>query len=88
MSRETVIENDTVDWAEKNGWLVRKCIYAGRRGSPDRWFLKGGRLVLIEFKRPGHKPDAQQAREHDRLRASGFPVHVVTSVEQAIGLLS
>lgn len=88
MSRETIIEQKVVDHGEATGWLVRKCVYAGRRGSPDRWFMKGGRLVLIEFKRPGERPDAQQQREHDRLRSAGFPVHVVTSVAEGVALLS
>lgn len=81
--RELVIERDSVDYAEKAGWLVRKCVYAGRRGSPDRWFFKKGHLVLIEFKKPGEKPDAVQQREHDRLRGAGFKVYVVTSLAQA-----
>lgn len=88
MAREIVVEQKVCDWAEANGWLVRKCVYAGRRGSPDRWFLKSGRLVLIEFKRPGQHPDAQQVREHDRLKSAGFPVFVVTTVEAGLVALS
>lgn len=87
MSREVVIEQKVCDHAEANGWLVRKAVYAGRRGSPDRWMMRGGRLLLIEFKRPGQHPDAQQAREHDRLRAAGFPVHIVRTVEEGLALL-
>lgn len=85
--RETVIEEAVVKAFEEAGWLARKCVYAGRRGSPDRWFLKGGRWVLIEFKRPGEAPDAQQWREHERLRAHGQKVHVVQSIDAGITLL-
>lgn len=88
MARELAIEGDVVDWAEANDWLVRKCVYAGRRGSPDRWAFKDGRLVLMEIKRPGESPDGIQQREHQRLRAAGFKVHIVRSLEDAIAALS
>ncbi len=78
--RETVIENAVCEYAEGLGWLARKMVYAGRRSCPDRWFFKGGRVVIVEFKRTGEKPDAQQEREHGRLRAAGFKVHVVDSI--------
>lgn len=33
------------------GGETRKVVYAGRRGSPDRWcFFKGGRLCMVECK--------------------------------------
>lgn len=87
MSREIVVEQKVCDLAEADGWLVRKCVYAGRRGSPDRWFFRDGRVVLIEFKRAGQFPDAQQQREHDRLAAQGFTVHVVRDVASGLALL-
>lgn len=86
--REYEIERTVVDFAESRGWLVRKVLYAGRRGAPDRWFFKGGQLILVEFKRPGRKPDGQQQREHDRLRGAGFPVYIIDSVEGGVGLFA
>jgi hypothetical protein len=86
--RETVIEQAVCEHAEKAGWLVRKVVYAGRRGAPDRWFLKDGRLVLIEFKRPGRSLDAHQQREHERLTRAGFTVHVIDSIEAGCALFA
>lgn len=87
MARETDIEDAVCAWAENNGWLSRKMTYAGRRGCPDRFFFGGGRIVVMEFKRPGGVPDAVQAREHARLKAAGTTVHVVSDVERGIALL-
>ena len=87
MARETDIEDAVCAWAENNGWLSRKMVYAGRRGCPDRFFFGKGRIVVVEFKRPGAFPDAQQQREHERLRQAGTKVHVVNDVEVGIALL-
>lgn len=87
MSREAVIEDETVKLFEAAGWLARKCVYAGRRGSPDHWFMKRARLVLVEFKKPGVDPDALQKREHKRLNEAGFKVYVVRSIEEGRALL-
>ena len=80
MGREIVIENAVVEYAEERHVLVRKVIYAGRRGSPDRWFFTKGYVFCIEFKKPGEKADPQQLREHGRLREQGVPVYVVDSI--------
>lgn len=75
--REKTIEESYCDYAEERGWLVRKMTYAGRRGCPDRWFFKGGKAVIVEFKARGKRPDDVQEREHKRLHDRGFPVHVI-----------
>ena len=88
MARETDIEYAVVAWAENNGWVARKMVYAGRRGCPDHFFFGKGKIVVVEFKRPGCHPDAVQQREHARLAAAGTKVHVVSDVETGIALLS
>lgn len=75
--REKYIEDDCVKTAEAQGWEARKAVYAGRKGSPDQWFFKNGVLLLVEFKRPGEKPDGIQLKEHQRLKNAGFHVHVI-----------
>lgn len=85
---ETSVEDDVVTFAERRGWLVRKMAYVGRRACPDRWFFKGGRLVIIEFKRPGiTTADPLQVREHRRYAAAGFEVHVINSRDAACQIL-
>jgi hypothetical protein len=88
LARELAIEGDVVDWAEANGWLAWKLVIAGTRGCPDRWFLKGSRLVIMEFKRPRESPDGHQVRRINELNKAGWKVHVVTSVEQGKALLA
>lgn len=74
---ESPIEEWVCDRAEAAGWLVRKVKWIGRRNAPDRFFAKGGRVVLIEFKRPGGSPRGGQGREIDALTAAGVEVHAV-----------
>lgn len=84
---ESVVEEKVCAFAKKRGWLVRKMAYLGRRGCPDRWFFRAGRMVIIEFKRPGCEPDEIQCREHARLREQGFIVHVIDSIAEGCALL-
>ncbi|HEY3815450.1 MAG TPA: hypothetical protein VGL66_19695 [Caulobacteraceae bacterium] len=79
--REQVIEDAVVTFAEGCGWLARKMSYTGRRGCPDHWFFKGARQIIIEFKKPGEKPDGVQLREHTRLHEHGFKVCVIDNIE-------
>ena len=79
---ENPIEVDVTKYAKATGWYVRKIKWIGRCGAPDRFFAKNGFIVFIEFKRPGKKPNAQQKREHRRLRLSGVRVWVIDSVEE------
>jgi hypothetical protein len=84
---ETIIEKTVCAHAEKRGWLVRKTVYQNRKGSPDRWFFRNSKLLLVEFKRPGQLPDPIQRREHVRLRAAGFPVHVIDDIDDGVRLI-
>lgn len=74
---ESPIEEWVCDEAEAAGWLVRKLRWTGRRNGPDRFFAKDGRIVLIEFKRPGKGPRPGQEREIAALLNAGVEVHVV-----------
>ena len=85
---ERDIENYLVTQAQALGVLVRKVQWIGRRGAPDRvLMLPGGRLVWVEVKQPGAKPERHQAREHERMRAVGQTVVVVDSRDGVDGLL-
>jgi hypothetical protein len=85
---ESHVEDDVVAFAENRGWLVRKMAYVGRRGCPDQFFLKDGKLVIMELKRPGrNKADPLQAREHRRYTEAGWTVHLVNDRDQAARLL-
>lgn len=86
---ESVYEKLACDAAEADGWIVRKLQWIGRRGGPDRFFLKGGRIVLMEFKRPGKKVEegSVQQKEIERLIAAGAEVHQVDNHLKALRIL-
>ena len=59
------------EWAHDHGWLTPKLQHIGSTGWPDRCFIRRGRVVFIEFKRPrgGHRTPKQiwwlkQINEH------------------------
>ena len=84
---ESPIEDLVCERAEAAGWIVRKLRWIGRRNGMDRFFLKEGRIVLIEFKRPDGKPKTTQQREIDLFRAAGAEVHVVDVPTAALRIL-
>ncbi len=80
--RENQIEKHLHDRIKALGGEYRRVSWIGRNGANDDLILLPGRHVLVECKRPGKDATPAQAREHDRLRAAGFEVHVVSTTEQ------
>lgn len=82
---EGIVENYFVDRVRETGGMVRKLKWIGFNGAPDRmawWPLKKGTtagIFFVELKAPGKKPTAQQKDEHDKLRASGLKVVVISN---------
>lgn len=94
MSIEATVEKPICTWAEKQGWFVRKLQWAYRVGAPDRLFIKDGRVVFIEFKRPAKsklvpedKRTEMQKREADRLIEAGAEYHLVNDIADACRIL-
>lgn len=85
--REYAIEDTIVAEAEAAGWFVRKLSYPGRRRAPDRWFLRGGRNVFIEFKRSGKDITPAQAEEGAKIKAHGGEWYFVASTVRARAIL-
>lgn len=83
--RESTIEDYLKRRVNETGGFMRKAKWLDRRGAPDRlvwWpFHSERRDAFVELKRPGKKAEAYQAREHDRLRAGGFRVFVIDTLE-------
>lgn len=84
---ESVIEDYVCERAAAQGWYVRKLKWIGRLGAPDRFFAKGGRIVFIEFKRPGEKARRTQKDEIEEMKAAGIEVHVCDTPTQALRIL-
>lgn len=68
------IEQPAVDYLERRGWHVEKVVSLSRKGFPDRFCARAGRVVLCEFKAPGEEPNAQQQKRHRDLRKAGVEV--------------
>lgn len=80
--RESNVEDHFIERVAATGGLQRKVRYIGRVACPDRlvgW--PNGRHGLVELKRPLGKARKDQEREHARLRAHGFRVDVLDTVE-------
>lgn len=84
--RESKLETDAIKYADQRGWLYRKLRWIGRRGAPDRLFIREGLVVFVEFKQSGKEPTVQQAREQKRLRDAGVTVWVIDSIDAAKNL--
>lgn len=85
---EIALERRAVAYARTLGIEAIKLNLQGRRGWPDRVFLaRGGRPLLVEFKRAGEGLEPAQARVHRRLRRLGYDVHVVDAFTEARALL-
>lgn len=81
---EAKIERDIVKEAEAAGWVVYKLNFPGVKGAPDRIFGKGGRCIVIEFKRPGGVVSKSQQNRHRELAVwFGWEVHICYSHAQA-----
>lgn len=91
--RESTVEKHLRKRATAAGALVRKMVWPGHRGAPDRlviWppdpMLKVvgvhlPRIDFVELKRPKGPTADHQTREHEKLRALGCNVFILGSIE-------
>ncbi len=90
---EKDIESAGRDYAKSKGQVEYKFTSPGRMAVPDRLKLApvpenlrpliAQYVRFVEYKRKGCNPTPSQEREHARLRALGYVVEVVDSVEDA-----
>ena len=92
--RESDIEKRLVQRVKEVGGECRKVKWIGRPGAPDRIVMLPGvrsqvfseyrpdRIIWVELKAPGVKPEPHQLREHERMRKKGQRVEVVDSYEK------
>lgn len=82
------IERRTVKHAEALGILHLKLNVQGRRGWPDRLFMiKGGRPLLIEFKKLGKKPRRLQQHILLQLKELDYDVQYADTAEAGIAYI-
>jgi len=81
--RESTIESAVCAYAKSRGCLTLKLSGQNQKGQPDRMFLHQGHVLFVEFKAPGKRPTALQARWLDRLTDHAF--HATTCDDIAAG---
>jgi hypothetical protein len=79
--RESTIEQAVCAYAKAKGCLSLKLAGQNQKGQPDRMFLWDGRVIFIEFKAPGKRPTALQARWIERLNANDFHAWYCDDIE-------
>jgi len=67
----TDVEQPSVRFAEKNGWLALKLNNPWCRGYPDRLYVGYEYHIYIEYKIPGKKPSKLQWKRINDLRKRG-----------------
>lgn len=85
---EKLVERKLVELCKLNGGLCLKLLSFHNIGLPDRMCLfPKAKIVFVELKTTGEKPRAIQLFMHDKLRALGFRVEVIDTVEQVNNLI-
>ena len=79
---EQLIEKRLVRKAVAHGGKALKFISPGWAGAPDRLvLLPGGWMIFVEVKRPGERLRRLQQKRAKELKALGFQVITVDSME-------
>ena len=85
--RESAIEDYLHARAKALGGDYRRVSWIGRNGANDDLILMPGWHCFVECKKSGKAATPAQAREHARLRAAGFSVHVVSTFAEIDAIL-
>ena len=79
---EKVVERKLVEFVKINNGMCIKLLCDQLIGLPDRLCLfPNHKIVFVETKTTGQKPRRIQAYMHKKLRALGFRVEVIDSIE-------
>lgn len=79
---EKLIERKLVELVKINGGMCIKLLCDQLIGLPDRLCLFPGHIIVfVELKTTGRKPKRIQTFMHNKLRALGFRVEVIDTVE-------
>lgn len=85
---EKVVERKLVELVKINGGMCIKLLCDQLIGLPDRMCLfPGHKIVFVELKTTGRKPKRIQMYMHNKLRALGFRVEVIDTVESVVNFV-
>lgn len=85
---EKIVERKLVELVKINSGMCIKLLCDQLVGLPDRLCLfPGHKIAFVELKTTGQKPRRIQTYMHKKLRALGFRVEVIDTVEGAISFV-
>lgn len=85
---EKLVERKLVELVKINNGMCIKLLCDQLIGLPDRLCLfPNHKMAFVETKTTGQKPRRIQAYMHKKLRALGFRVEVIDSVEDVINFI-
>lgn len=85
---EKLVERKLVELIKINNGMCIKLLCDQLIGLPDRMCLfPGHKIAFVELKTTGRKPKRIQAYMHKKLRALGFRVEVIDTVEDVISFV-
>ena len=85
---EKVVERKLVELVKMSGGMCIKLLCDQLIGLPDRMCLfPGHKIVFVELKTTGRKPKHIQMYMHNKLRALGFRVEVIDTVESVVNFV-
>lgn len=88
IDNEKLIERKLVELVKKNNGMCIKLLCDQLIGLPDRLCLfPGHKIAFVETKTTGQKPRRIQTYMHKKLRALGFRVDVIDSIDGVINFI-
>ncbi len=85
---EKDIEKKLREEVNKMQGIAYKFTSPGNSGVPDRLvLLPNGRIYFVELKRPGKEPTKLQRMQISRIRALGFDVRVIDTMQKVEGFI-
>lgn len=86
---EKLVERKLVELVKARGGMCIKLLCDQLIGLPDRLCLfPNGEVVFVELKTTGRKPSRIQVFMHKKLRALGFRVEVIDTVQGVIDFVN
>lgn len=82
--KESKVEKHICKYATTLGWLTYKFVSPGKRGVPDRIFLRDGLCIFIEFKATNKSPTRVQSRRLGEIKYAGFAARWINTIEAGI----
>lgn len=86
---EKLVERKLVELCKLNGGMCIKLLSFHIIGLPDRLCIfPRAKIAFVETKTTGEKPRAIQVFMHNKIRAMGFRVEVIDTIEQVIDFVN